>query len=143
MIYLAGAFAWFALTVLRGPWRRFAFGALVQGFAVLGGLHLLNPDAFIVRTNLARPAAHRPFDAAYATSLGADAVPDLLAGFAGLGDQEKCRAARRLLSRWTPEGGGGDRPVGDGWRNWNLARARARRAVQQHAALLQATSCPT
>src|SRR5881227_360852 len=46
MIYLAGAFAWFALTVLRGHWRRFAFGALVQGFAVLGGLHLLNPDAF-------------------------------------------------------------------------------------------------
>ncbi len=105
---------------------------------MLGGLHLLNPDAFIVRTNLARPAAHRPFDAAYATSLGADAVPDLLAGFAGLGDQEKCRAARRLLSRWTP---GGARAVEDDWRNWNLARARARRAVREQAASLGALTC--
>ena len=141
MIYLAGAFSWFAWTVLRGHWRRFAFGAVVQGFAVLGGLHLLNPDAFIVRTNLARPAEHRPFDAAYAASLGADAVPDLLAGFAGLEDQEKCRAAAALLARWTPEGSGGKRPVGDGWRNWNLARARARRAVQEQRASLRAHTC--
>src|SRR5205807_1779970 len=107
----------------RGHWRRFAFGALVQGFAVLGGLHLLNPDAFIVRTNLARPAEHRPFDAAYAASLGADAVPDLLTALPRLEDAEQCRAARRLLSRWTP---GGARAVEDGWRHWNLARARAR-----------------
>src|SRR5256885_2844857 len=112
MIYLAGAFAWFAWTVLRGHWRRFAFGAVVQGFAVLGGLHLLNPDAFIVRTNLARPAAHRPFDAAYAASLGADAVPDLLAGFAGLEDQQHGRPAAALLARWTPEGSGGSGPSG-------------------------------
>ena len=142
MIYLAGAFAWFAVTVLRGHWRRFAFGALVQGFAVLGGLHLLNPDALIVRTNLARPAVQRPFDAVYATSLGADAVPDLLAAFARLGDQDKCRAAAALLARWTPEGNGGKQPAADGWRNWNLARARARRAVHEHAALLKATPCP-
>src|SRR5437660_404333 len=142
MIYLAGAFAWFAVTVLRGHWRRFAFGALVQGFAVLAGLHLLTPDALIVRTNLARTAAHRPFDAVYATSLGADAVPDLLAAFARLGDQDKCRAAAALLARWTPEGNGGKQPAADGWRNWNLARARARRAVHEHAALLKATPCP-
>src|SRR5437667_254233 len=75
----------------------------------------------------------------FAASLSADAVPDLLAALPRLEDAEQCRAARRLLSRWTP---GGARAVEDGWRNWNLARARARRAVQQHAALLQATSCP-
>ncbi len=138
MIYLAGAFAWFALTVLRGHWRRFAFGALVQGFAVLGGLHLLNPDAFIVRANLARPAVHRPFDAGYAASLSADAVPDLLAALPSLEDADQCRAARRLLSRWTP---GGARAVEDGWRNWNLARARARRAVREQAASLGALTC--
>src|SRR5207302_4387288 len=78
MLYLAGVCAWFGWTTLRGLPRRFAFGALVQAFAMLGGLHLVNPDALIVRTNLARPPAERPFDGWYAASLSADAVPLLL-----------------------------------------------------------------
>ena len=32
----------------------------LQGFAMLGVLHLVNPDALIVRTNLARPGSERP-----------------------------------------------------------------------------------
>jgi Domain of unknown function (DUF4173) len=139
MVLLAGVFVWFGWTVLRDERRRFAFGALVQGFAVLGGLHLLNPDALIVRTNFSRPAVHRPVDAGYAASLSADAVPDLLAAFPRIEAQEQCRAARGLLARWTP---GGARAVADDWRNWNLARARARRAVQSSVASLRALSCP-
>src|SRR2546426_9310473 len=54
MLYLAGLFGWLAWTTLRGARRRFAFGGLVQGFAMLGVLHLVNPDVLIVRTNLAR-----------------------------------------------------------------------------------------
>lgn len=138
MVYLAGVFAWFGWTVLRGYQRRFAFGALVQGFAVLAGLHLLNPDAFIVRTNLARPPDHRPFDAAYAASLSADAVPDLLAALPRLDLKEQCGAARALLARWTPAAADGSN---DDWRNWNLARARARRAVGDAAASLRALPC--
>jgi len=134
MVYLAGVFVWFGSTALRGRPRRFAFGALVQGFAVLAGLHLLNPDAFIVRTNLERPAAHRPFDAAYAASLSADAVPTLLAALPRLDETEQCRAARRLLSRWARDGH-------DDWRNWNLARERARLAVREHRASLRALLC--
>ncbi|MGH7546928.1 MAG: DUF4153 domain-containing protein [Gemmatimonadales bacterium] len=137
MAYLAGVFAWFGWTVLRGRQRQFAFGALVQGFAVLAGLHLLNPDAFIVRTNLARPPNHRPFDAAYAASLSADAVPDLLAALPRLDTKEQCRAASKLLARWTRGAAG----VDDDWRNWNLARARARRAVGEAAASLRALPC--
>jgi hypothetical protein len=138
MVYLASLSAWFAWTVLRDARRRFAFGALVQGFAVLGGLHLLNPDALIVRTNLARPAHARPFDARYAASLSADAVPDLLAALPRLAASEQCRVAGRLLARWAPGAtGGGD----DDWRNWNLARARARRAVREHETSLRALTC--
>jgi len=132
MVYLAGVVAWFGWTVLRGRRRRFAFGALVQGFAVLAGLHLLNPDAFIVRTNLARPPGHRPFDAAYAASLSGDAVPYLLAAFPRLDDREKCRTAAALLRRWT-----GDAD----WRNWNLSRAWARRVVHEQEASLRAVPC--
>src|SRR3989454_4216834 len=137
MVYLAGAFAWFGWTVLRQQRRRFAFGALVQGFAVLARLHLLNPDALIVRTNLGRPATHRPFDAAYAAALSADALPHLLPAFPTLGERGKCRAAVGLLARWT----GGAPGVADGWRNWNLAPAQAGRAVREQRASLRAHKC--
>src|SRR5207253_11344203 len=94
--YLAGVFAWFAWTTLRGQRPRFAFGALVQGFAVLGALHLVNPDALIVRTNLARPPAERPFDGWYAASLSADAVPLLLQALPRLDPAARCAVAAGL-----------------------------------------------
>src|SRR5204863_164876 len=85
MILLLGVLAWFAWTVLRGQRQKFVFGSLMQGLAVLAGLHVLNPDAFIINTNLNRPAAERPFDAKYAPTLGGDAVPSLLAALPQLG----------------------------------------------------------
>jgi predicted transporter len=134
MVLLLGVFAWFAWTVLRGLPQRFAFGALIQGFVVLAGLHVLNPDAFIARTNLNRPAAERPFDAKYATSLGADAVPPLLHALPSLGETERCAVASALLRRW----GQGDAD----WRTWNWSRARARRLVSGQANALRALTCP-
>jgi Domain of unknown function (DUF4173) len=136
MLYLVGVFAWFGWTTLRGQRRRFAFGALIQGFAVLGALHLINPDAVIVRTNLARPAAERPFDGWYAASLSADAVPVLLAALPRLDARALCSVAaglsdqRRRLDR-------------DDWRSWNFARARARRLLHdQSERLKRDASCP-
>ena len=87
MILLLGVLAWFAWTVLRGQRQKFVFGSLMQGLAVLAGLHVLNPDAFIINTNLNRPAAERPFDAKYALTLGGDAVPSLLAALPQLGER--------------------------------------------------------
>ena len=123
MLYLAGVFAWFAWTTLRGQRRRFALGALVQGFAVLGGLHLVNPDAFIVRTNLARPPAERPFDGWYAASLSADAVPLLLDALPRLDERAMCSVAAGLLEQRR-------RLERDDWRSWNFSRARARRLLR-------------
>lgn len=134
MLYLAAVSAWFAWTTLRGRRRRFAFGALVQGFAVLAGLHLVNPDAAIVRTNLSRPAAERPFDGWYAASLSADAVPVLLGAFPRLDAHARCSVAAGLLDQRR-------RLERDGWRSWNLARARARRLLHDHAAQLL-SECP-
>jgi hypothetical protein len=136
MLYLAGVFAWFAWTTLRGQRRRFAFGALVQGFVVLGGLHLLNPDAFIVRTNLARPPAERPFDGWYAASLSADAVAPLLEAFPRLDGHAQCSVAAGLRRQL-------ERLERDDWRNWNFARSRARRLLPDHSARLLAVPCPT
>ena len=134
MLYLALVFAWFAWTALRERPERFALGAVGQGFAVLAALHLVNPDAFIVRTNLARPAAERPFDGRYAASLGADAVPPLLAALPRLDARARCQAADGLLLRRR------DLETDD-WRNWNLSRARARRLLRENAARLAALRC--
>lgn len=132
MILLIGVFAWFSWTVLRGVRHRFSFGALMQGFAVLAGLHVLNPDAFIVKTNLNRPVAERPFDARYAATLGADAVPALLDALPRLAVEDRCVVVWRLLARW-------DSSSTD-WRTWNWSRARARKLVHGQADALR-TSC--
>jgi uncharacterized protein DUF4153 len=134
MLYLAGVSAWFAWTSLRGRRRRFAFGALVQGFAVLGGLHLINPDALIARTNLARAPAARPFDGWYAASLSADAVPVLLDAFPRLDARARCSVGAGLLEQRR-------RLERDGWRSWNLARARARRLLRGDWRDWQLASC--
>jgi len=129
MIYLALLFAWFAATVLRGRRAWFAAGGLVAGLAVLTALHLVNPDAMIVRHNLARPASERPFDALYAARLGADAVPILLDALPGLEPKARCDVARKLLVLWGPE-------AHADWRTWTWPRGAARRLVRAHAAEL-------
>jgi Domain of unknown function (DUF4173) len=136
MVLLIGVLAWFAWTVLRGRRDRFVFGSLMQGLAVLAGLHLMNPDAFIVNTNLDRPHAERPFDAKYAVTLGGDAVPPLLTALPRLVAEDRCIVVRGLLKRW-------DQAEVD-WRTWNWSRARARSLVRDQAGALKAelASCP-
>jgi hypothetical protein len=136
MLYLASVFGWFAWTTLRGQRRRFAFGALVQGFATLGVLHLVNPDALIVRTNLARPGSEHRFDGWYAASLSADAVPLLLASLPRLDGPAQCGVASGLRRQR-------DRLERDDWRSWNFARARARRLLREQEARVREIRCPT
>ncbi|TVP59821.1 MAG: hypothetical protein EA351_01210, partial [Gemmatimonadales bacterium] len=105
-----------------------------------------NPDAVIVRTNLAHAAialdtdaSGAPvgpgFDAAYLASLSADAVPTLLGVLPGLPEDSRCIVARRLLDRW------GHAPKLD-WRSWNLPRMRAHRLVRGEAEALRRVSAP-
>lgn len=131
-VFLLGVFAWFAWTALRGHHRRFAWGAFIAALTVLGGLHALNPDAFVVRWNLARPGRERPFDAPYAASLGADAAPLLAAALPRFTPADRCVIVDRLRAwgRIDPD-----------WRTWNLARSRARRLAREHAAAFDAL-CP-
>ena len=146
MILLIGVFAWFAWTVLRGVRHRFTFGALMQAFAVLAGLHILNPDAFIVNANLNRPVAERPFDAQYAASLGADAVPLLVEALPNLNEADRCTVVGKLLDRWsslqTFESLTVTGPRRTDWRSWNWSRARARALVSQRMDQLT-SACPT
>lgn len=135
MVWLGVVFGWFAWTVLRGQRERFAWGALTTALEAVVILHVVNPDAAIVRANAARADAPTRFDAAYASTLSADAVPPLLAAFPKLPAQLTCEAADRLLARW--------RDPEEDWRSWSLSRARARAAVARHARALEAApDCP-
>jgi hypothetical protein len=104
MGWLAVVFLWFAATVLRGKREHFAFGALVVGFGMIATLHFLNPDAFIVRMNIARAQAGRRFDTSYAVSLSADAVPALVIALPKLSQAARQEVANHLLAQWSPPG---------------------------------------
>lgn len=132
MVYLAVLLAWLGWTVLRGQADRFAFGATLQGLAVLAGLHTMNPDAFIVRYNLARPGAEQPFDAKYATTLGADVAPALLAALPTLSADDACVVAKRLTD-WAE----GDTD----WRTWNWSRSRAARLGRDPLVITTLSGC--
>ncbi|HYH83404.1 MAG TPA: DUF4173 domain-containing protein [Longimicrobium sp.] len=133
MLWLSAVFAWFCWTVMRGRRERFAFGAVTAGVEAVMLLHLANPDALIVRVNASRLAAPVRFDAYYAASLSADAVPGLLRRLDAVPADARCLVAARLLRDWS----GAD----EDWRAWSLGRARAVSAVDARRAELQAM-CP-
>lgn len=109
MFWLGLLLAWFVATVLRGRRERFAFGATVTGLAAIALLHLLNPDAVIVRTNVGRftqsaqVQGAEPLDIPYISSLSADAVPALLAALSQLPAEQACTVAGSLKTAWLEE----------------------------------------
>ncbi|HZH92210.1 MAG TPA: DUF4173 domain-containing protein [Pyrinomonadaceae bacterium] len=138
MFWLGLVFVWFAWTVLvRNARQRFACGALVAAFVTVGLLHLVNPDAYIVRANAAHARAGHPFDAEYAAWLSADAMPTLISVLPSLSRDERCRVEGALGQGWTSAA-----VYAEDWRAWNLARWRARRAVAKHMSASSETYCP-
>jgi len=118
MSWLAIVFVWFAATVLRGSRQYFAIGALWSAIFILGGTHVLNPDAFIVRTNLALMRQGRSFDTDYNASLSADAMPALLEGLPMIAGDQRPLVIHRLRGQcwWWAD---------SDLRSWNISRAHA------------------
>lgn len=132
MVWLVVAFAAFTLAAVRGRRERFAFHALTAAAVALLGLGILDPGARIAAFNVGRSAdAPAGFDAGYAASLGADAVPILLDALPSLPTASRCEVAHDLLVR-RESGGGAD------WRTFNLARARAHALLAAAESELQA-----
>jgi hypothetical protein len=152
MVWLAIVFAWLVFTVLRSRPRTFATGFVASGFAVLFALNILNPDAFVARSNLARdaaaPAKGAGTDLRYVATLGGDAVPLVVSALtatmaprAALDSAvaiDRCAAASTLLDRWSRDARAENHLS---WTQWNIARARAMRAVDAHEAELQKLAC--
>jgi len=142
MFWLSAVLLWFLPTVLRGRRDRFAFGALVTGFAAILIINAINPDALIARTNIARLEEGKRFDAYYLTTLSADAAPVLSDALPEIGD-------RRLFSEYDRVMPSGEEKMIEGptlerdlldlwaanrtdWRTWNLSRWRADRLTDSY-----------
>jgi hypothetical protein len=133
MAWMAVLFLWFFATVLCGRRERFAFGALVTGFLAIALLDGLNPDAVIVRTNVARVGTVAPMDQGYVTCLSADAVPALVAALPAMSPENRGVVAARVLSAWPS-------PPSQDWRTWNWSRARAWQAIRAQEQTLHAAA---
>ena len=130
MVWLALVFVWFTATVLlRGQRERFACGALVTGFLMIAALHMMNPDAFIVRVNVAHAQAGRVFDSDYVSALSADAVPALIEAVPAVNRFNRCHIEDALFWK-LQELKGGD------WRTWNWSRSEALSLLQEKAGAL-------
>jgi hypothetical protein len=139
LILIIAVLLWFSVTILRGRRESFAFGALLAAFATVAVLYVINPDALIARTNIARlqsgAAGNVGFDVSYATSLSADAMPVLLAALPNVPAESRCRMAEGILRRWPIE-------ERTSFRTWSWSAARARRAVRAEATLLRELARP-
>ena len=125
MIWLAVVFGWFALTVFRGARNRFAWGALWSAIAILGATNVMNPDAFIARTNLNLMQQGREFDAYYnSKELSDDAIPPLVEHISVLDERDQLRLAKTLAIRYCAKRDEND------LRSWNLSRQESARTLE-------------
>ncbi|MFN2590648.1 MAG: DUF4153 domain-containing protein [Actinomycetota bacterium] len=100
-----------------GGHRRWGMGAAVTlGLAALLALNAINPEALVVRRNMAHATGTRTFDAAYAAGLSADAVPALVEVLPRL-DPVSRGALRDALCRRAPADGE--------WLSWNRSTKAA------------------
>ncbi|MFN2502581.1 MAG: DUF4153 domain-containing protein [Pyrinomonadaceae bacterium] len=124
MTWLAVVFVWFGFTVLRGARRHFAWGALWSAFFILGTTHFVNPDEFIVKTNVALMQQGRPFDATYNARLSDDAIPALLEAFPAMNMTDQCTVRAWLTRRLDAAAAESD------LRSWNFGRSKAAKAMR-------------
>ncbi|MEO7658811.1 MAG: DUF4173 domain-containing protein [Pyrinomonadaceae bacterium] len=135
--WLAIVFLWFVGTVLRGARRHFAWGALWSAFFILAATHVLNPDALIVRTNIALMQQGREFDAYYNSSLSDDSLPPLFEALPEMSLKNRCEVGSAIHYRYRQLGQEVD------LRSWNLSRRNAWAVLRANDALLHQTDgCP-
>ncbi|MFT4582192.1 MAG: hypothetical protein ACI915_000059 [Gammaproteobacteria bacterium] len=91
---------------------------IYSALIAIGLLFIVNPDAFIARTNIDHLANTSRIDERYLLSLSSDAVPVLLAHFSNDTKPSAATFIQQMTHhpRWINEGN---------WRDWNMSRARA------------------
>lgn len=137
MIWLAIVFGWFAITVFRGKRHHFAWGALWSAIVILGATNLMNPDAFIARTNIELMHQGRAFDPNYNSELSDDAIPVLISGLPQMDLVGQCRVESALHNRYLELGQKND------LRSLNLSRYTAWSLMRENDLMMHETvGCP-
>lgn len=135
MLWFAVVFIWFSLTVLRGARQYFAWGALWSALFVLAGVHVLNPDDFIARTNIGLMKQGREFDAYYnVTELSDDAVPALIESIDSMSMEDKCWIDYELRRRTESE-------PSDDLRSFSFSRSKAKELMKTFDPQIDASQC--
>jgi hypothetical protein len=119
MFWVLAAFVTYAATMLRGRGDRFAPVILMVTIGWVALLNAASPEGIVVRTNLARAAAGKKFDAPYHAKLSADALPMLIEAAPTLPAKECAALSESLKTVWTARH---ERRAD--WRSWNLPYAR-------------------
>jgi hypothetical protein len=137
MVWLAVVFGWFTLTVFRGARNHFAWGALWSAIVILGATNLMNPDAFIVRTNVELMQKGRAFDRLYNSSLSADSVPTALSALPSMSLEDQCYTKWMLHNQYRDLGSSND------LRSLNFSRRSAFFVLRENDSLLhELEGCP-
>ncbi len=120
LLWVIAAIVTFAATMLRGRGERFAPVMLIATIVWVASLNAVNPEAIVVRANLARAAAGEAFDAPYHARLSADALPALLAAAPMLPAAQCAALSDSLATVWKTR-----RAARSDWRTLSLPFARA------------------
>lgn len=135
MAWLALVFVLFTATVLRGTRQYFAWGALWSAMLILGAAHVLNPDEFIVKTNLTLMNQGRDFDAHYNSRLSDDALPAIYNALPQMSEEDRQTVILNLSERYCSAKDEGD------LRSFNLARRNALSILAANTELTNAVDC--
>ncbi len=125
LVWVAAVLGWFGFTVLRNVRARFAPGVLVVSAIWLGAFNLLNPERWIVETNLSRAERGLEFDVKYHARLSGDALPALLDGADRLGPARAAELRAAVTTVWTARAA--ERAD---WRSWSVPYVIAARRVE-------------
>ncbi|MGD9564147.1 MAG: DUF4173 domain-containing protein [Pyrinomonadaceae bacterium] len=135
MIWFAIVFVWFGLTVLRGARQYFAWGALWSAVFVLAGIHVLNPDEFIAKTNIRLMNEGRVYDSDYNSQLSNDAAPVLVESLSSMSQVDQCVTKYELRDRLEAM-----RTKSD-LRSFNFSRSAALKYLESIEPQLDTTGC--
>jgi hypothetical protein len=128
MIWLAVVLLVFLVALLRNRLQLFASGTVATGLIYLAALNIANPDALIVRENIARYQVSGKLDTYYLSRLSADAIPPLIDALGGLDSETRSRIDPQLRGELAVLQ---DATTAQGWPSWHATRAQALRQLQQ------------
>jgi hypothetical protein len=102
IVFLGALLVWFAITLWTETQRLFAFGGFLCVLGYVASLNLLNPDAAVARTNIARSlAGKQKLDVYTFHNLSDDAIPALCAALGRTTGAERANLAAVLRLRLT------------------------------------------